>query len=55
MAEQALYKALSDYNSQISNTYNKNWGSLFEFMGNLPLLSSFVLRLPRHEYLDDQN
>lgn len=35
MAESALYNALSNYNSQISNSYNNNWGSLLNFIGKL--------------------
>lgn len=34
MAENALYNALSDYNKQITNAYNHNWGSLLNFIGN---------------------
>ena len=33
MVEKALYNALGDYNKQITNTYNQNWGSLLNFMG----------------------
>ena len=35
MAESALYNALSNYNSQISNSYNNNWGSLLNFIGKM--------------------
>lgn len=33
MAETALYRALSNYNSQITNKFSNNWGSLLNFMG----------------------
>jgi hypothetical protein len=33
MAENALYEALETYNSSIENKYQKNWGSLLDFLG----------------------
>lgn len=43
MAENALYNALDQYNKQISdgNDYDRNWGSLFNFIGNLPTLLTY--------------
>ena len=37
MVENALYDALDIYNKQVGgdNTYDRNWGSLFNFIGKL--------------------
>ena len=39
MVENALYNALTDYNKTISNNYDSNWGSLFNFIGKINFMT----------------
>jgi hypothetical protein len=42
MAEEALYKALGDYNKSITNNFKSNWGSLLTYIGKAVQSNSFV-------------
>jgi len=55
MVESALYKALSDYNKQITNNYGLNWGSLLNFIGKSTAVTINSFRRRRHQDFDDQN
>jgi len=51
MTENALYNALSEYNTNITNKYSQNWGSLLNFMGKI-IQKKLVNFRGRHSYVD---